>query len=145
MNSRHSALVVIIALPLCLISCKGSTEPLIPRFVAQQVPGCSASLNKTVIGDSCFSYQFHDALTMEFCMTGNCCPDSNRFSFRHSLIQDTILIVVSDTAAHLCRCTCNYLLRAEVNNLERDDYLVLCVREDYPSQYIFYSVRVRLS
>ncbi len=145
MNDRHQAFLFVLAIPLVLLACKSSTEPVTPTFLAQQVPGCIAALGKGVAVDSCFSYSFHDALVLDFCMSANCCPDSNRFAFRHSISHDTILVVASDTAAHNCRCNCSYLLHTELHSLERDEYLVLCAREDYSSQYIFYAVRVKRS
>jgi hypothetical protein len=67
-------------LAVFMFACERSTEPDAPSVVAFQVPGCGANLVKASASDSCFSYQFHDALIVDFCATANCCPDSNRFS-----------------------------------------------------------------
>lgn len=145
MTNRNPLFMAMVALSILFLSCKSSTEPVPPIFIARQVSGCNGSPGGLVAGDSCFSYQFHDALILDFCVTGNCCPDSNRFSFTHTVSRDTILVVVRDTAANLCRCTCSYLLRAELRNLDRDEYLVLCASEDDTSRFILYSERVRRS
>lgn len=110
-----------------------------------QIPGCkttglSKNSNQT---DSCFTYQFHDVLIVDFCAAGNCCPDSNRFSIKDAISNDTITVVIADTAAHLCRCLCTYILHGEFFDLPFDNYLFLVKREDYSSQAILYSVNVR--
>jgi len=145
MNNRNYALFAMFTLPLLILSCNISTEPADSTMVALQVGGCQHGLGKSISGDSCFTYQYHDALILDFCASGNCCPDSNRFSFTHRVSQDTIVVTVSDTAAHLCRCICTYLLHVEIYNLDRDEYILLCARDDYSSQYIMYSQRIRRS
>jgi len=58
--------------------------------------------------------------------TANCCPDSNRFSLSYGIRNDTITVVVVDTAAHLCRCICRYVIRGEFKDLPLDHYVFAC-------------------
>jgi hypothetical protein len=143
MKDRWSVVLAIGVLALLIPTCEQSTDPRGADVTAFQVPGCGNHLGKTAVNDSCFSYQFHDALVVEFCMNANCCPDSNRFSFRHMVSHDTIMVSVSDTAAHLCRCICNYVLHMEFPGLPGDNYVFFCTRQDYSDRVVFYSERVR--
>jgi hypothetical protein len=126
-----------------MVACERSTEPDAPSVVAFQVPGCGANLLKASASDSCFSYQFHDALIVDFCATANCCPDSNRFSFKQRISHDTIFVAIADTAAQLCNCICPYVLRMEFRDLPGDSYVFFCTREDYSDRLVFYSERVQ--
>ena len=97
------------------------------QFFAYQVAGCNHnSLGKTAINDSCFSYSFTDTLKVDFCVLGNCCPDSNRFVTNYEINSDTLFITVSDTAANLCRCICNYTIHLDISGLQSDSYLFYC-------------------
>jgi hypothetical protein len=129
-------------LAVLMAACERSTEPDAPSVVAFQVPGCGANLLKASASDSCFSYQFHDALIVDFCATANCCPDSDRFSFRHRISHDTIFVAIADTAAQLCNCICSYVLHMEFRDLPGDSYVFFCTREDYSDRLVFYSERV---
>ena len=96
-------------------------------FSSHQISGCNSSgLRKTTNEDSCFAYSFNDTLKLDFCVTGNCCPDSQRFLTDYKINSDTILVSVSDTAAHLCRCFCNYTIHVELSNLSKAKYLFVC-------------------
>lgn len=95
--------------------------------VLYQIPGCGGhGVAKTAVGDSCFSYKFIQDLVVDFCVSANCCPDSNRFQFKHEIRNDTIAVAVADTAANLCRCVCNYVIHAEFSDLPRDRYIFYC-------------------
>ena len=142
MTDRWSVVLAIGVLALLIPTCEQSTEMQSPDVRAFQVPGCGGHFLKTTASDSCFSYQFHDALVVEFCMSANCCPDSNRFSFRHRISNDTIRVTIADTAAHLCHCICDYVLHMEFRDLPGESYVFYCMREDYSSQLVFYSERV---
>jgi hypothetical protein len=142
MKDRWCVFLAIGVLALLIPTCEQSTEVPSPSVSAFQVPGCGSDFLRVTVNDSCFSYQFHDALVVEFCMSANCCPDSNRFSFRHMVSHDTILVTVSDTAAHLCHCICNYVLHMEFRDLPGDNYVFFCTREDYSDRLVFYSERV---
>lgn len=131
-----------LVLPLILLACHKSTEALPSSMVAYQIPGCASGLAGSPARDSCFSYQFDDALLMDFCAVGNCCPDSNRFSIRHSISNDSIVVTIADTAAQLCNCICPYVLHAEFYNLPRNTYWFICQRWDYSSQALLYAVFV---
>ena len=143
MADQGGFVLVLSVLAVFMLGCEGSTEPDAPDVVAFQVPGCGANLLKASATDSCFSYQFHDALIVDFCATANCCPDSNRFSFNQRISHDTIMVTIADTAAHLCRCICTYVLHMEFRDLPGDSYVFFCTREDYSSRIVFYSERVR--
>ena len=43
-------------------------------------------LNKINNDSLCFDYKFDKSLSINFCVKGNCCPDSNRFIFNYKLI-----------------------------------------------------------
>jgi hypothetical protein len=122
------------------MSCLESTNPGSRDTAAYQLPGCIRGLDKGP--DSCFSYRFQDVLVAEFCASGNCCPDSNRFLIGSVIEHDTIVVIIADTAAHLCRCNCTYRLHVELADLPLSSYLFICRREDYSSQAILYSERV---
>ena len=126
-----------------LVSCaEKSTNPGIPggQGPLYQVPGCASKpLARTRVGDSCFSYTFGKDLNVDFCLSGNCCPDSNRFALRYEVRHDTLLVVAADTAAPLCRCNCSYVIHGTFSDLPLDKYLFLCTREDYSSRLVHYS------
>lgn len=126
---------------LSVFACEETTQTSPPGVISIQVPGCQQM--RTPGLDSCFSYVFHDALTVDFCATGNCCPDSERFAFTSAFLHDTIVVTIGDTAAQLCRCTCTYALRVTFSDLPGDEYLFLCMREDYAGEAILYSQRVQ--
>lgn len=101
------------------------------KFVSYQVGGCNHnSLGKTADNDSCFAYSFTDTLKIDFCVLGNCCPDTNRFVTNYEINSDTLVVSVSDTAANLCHCICNYTIRLEIAGLENDRYLFYCNYDD---------------
>ena len=58
-----------------------NTQETQVEFSSYQIPGCNypSPLGKISLQDSCFSYSFNDTLKIDFCVLGNCCPDSNRF------------------------------------------------------------------
>jgi hypothetical protein len=132
-------------LALLVPGCNKSVEPDDSQTRIVQIPGCkSGQLGKgSAATDSCFTYQFHDALVVDFCASANCCPDSNRFLIRHEIRSDTIFVTIADTAAALCRCTCTYLLHAEFHGLAKDRYVFVCQRQDYSSKALLYAVDVR--
>lgn len=137
--------IVLALLPVvaCIFwACHKSTGPASPTVVAYQVPGCVSQLGKSGLSDSCFSYQFHEALAVDFCATGNCCPDSNRFSLNHKISSDSIIVTVADTAAHLCHCICSYVLHVEFHDLPGNSYLLICERSDYPAHTVLYAEEV---
>jgi len=107
--------------------------------VFYQIPGCQNNvLAKTTNNDSCFNYTFHQSLIVDFCVSANCCPDSDRFDLSHNNSNDTIFVAVTDTAAQLCDCICNYNIHFEKYNLLLNSYLFYCSYNDE----ILYAVRV---
>jgi hypothetical protein len=142
MKDQGSVVLVISVLCVVMLACEKSTEPTASNVIAFQVPRCQQELRKSATTDSCFSYQFHDALVVDFCAMGNCCPDSNRFSFKHMISHDTIMVTIADTARPLCNCLCTYVLHMEFPDLPGDSYVFFCTREDYSDRLVFYSERV---
>jgi hypothetical protein len=108
------------------------------RATLNQLKGCQSDLsNNATVSDSCFSYQFAKKLIVDFCLLGNCCPDSDRFSFSCEVRTDTIFVVAVDTAANLCNCLCNYVNHAEFDNLPLDHYVFYCTCSDYGNRVCY--------
>lgn len=107
-----------------------------------QISGCNKTFSRSPESDSCFTYTFGMILKFNFCVPGNCCPDSNRFSFTTGVFNDTISIVFADTADNLCRCMCNYTIEAEFKDLINDTYLVRCQRNNSAGIHTIYRERV---
>lgn len=124
---RISMLSAFVLLGLSIACKTTSTEPKEwdGQFQLVQVNGCqSGGLGKYVVGDSLFSYQFEDDLLLDFRVTANCCPDSNRFVLDQEVHGDTVTITVWDIAPDLCLCICPYLIHAEFYDMPEDKYLV---------------------
>lgn len=101
-----------------------STQPQ-ESVSLNQIPGCQhLRLNKSESSDSCFTYTFKKDLVLDFCASGNCCPDKNRFDLSSKIFNDTIQIVVKDTAQNLCKCNCNYIIHGEFKELPADRYVI---------------------
>ena len=121
---------LIISLML-VFACQDSSGPEKSFFNAKQIPGCNSSLSKSLKRQSSgFSYIFDENLNVKLELTANCCPDSNRFDYVYQLSNDTIYFTVIDTAAHLCKCICNYTVNAEIGGLTNDEYTFICVYYD---------------
>ncbi|HUI29832.1 MAG TPA: hypothetical protein VLX91_06410 [Candidatus Acidoferrales bacterium] len=104
-----------------------------------QVGGCgSHQLGKVSMWDSCFTYQFDQNLEVNFFLSGNCCPDSNRFLLSNRISNDTIFVVAMDTAAQVCNCVCNYTINAKFENLSLSHYVFYCTRAD-DSNRVYYA------
>jgi len=114
------------------ISCSDDSPTNIPseeiKFVSYQVPGCNSSysLEKSSLEDSCFTYIFNDTLKVDFCVSGNCCPDHDRFVTNYDINSDTIFVTVVDIAPDLCHCICNYVIHIEIVGLPLNSYLFYC-------------------
>lgn len=101
-----------------------------------QLDGCQrGNLSKRSEEDSCFVWSFkgHD-LTVNFCVTANCCPDSDRFMLDYNIEDNLIQVTVIDTAGNLCRCICPYLIHTEFTELPLDEYIY---KVDYNNQIIY--------
>lgn len=137
--------LIIIFLFIIFVSCKESSVSSESKVKIYQVPGCQHEiiniLNKSII-DSCFNYTFFDKLEIDFCVKGNCCPDANRFLIRSNIFKDTITISVTDTAANLCKCICNYIIHGEFESLPFDSYFVKCIQKESNDSKILYSQKV---
>lgn len=114
---------------LAITSCSDNSADTLGEvtFEAYQVGGCCGnSLAKAAYLDSCFSYSFDDILEIDFCLSGNCCPDSNRFITDYTISSDTIYIIATDIEENLCKCICPYQIHLEFTNLEYDKYVFRC-------------------
>ncbi len=138
--ARFHILIIVLMIMFC--GCEKSVSPGKNTNFVTQTPGCLSTLHASATPESCFSYQFHDVLVVDFCASANCCPDRNRFSSQYAIRNDTIAVTIADTAAHLCRCTCTYNLHAEFSELTGNQYLFVVYRQDYSSRLVFYSERV---
>ena len=76
--------------------------------------------------DSIFSYSFSQNLILDFSVTANCCPDSNRFTVGQEIRNDTIIITVLDIAKDGCYCDCVYMVHTEITDLPNYHYTVRC-------------------
>ena len=63
-------------------------------------------------------------------LSGNCCPDSDRFAMSYDVRSDSLFVTATDTAARMCLCTCSYILQAKFANLPLDRYTFVCIRPD---------------
>lgn len=145
MHSQRTTAIILFILLATVPACDNSVKPGGDPATIVELPGCkSPGLEKNaVLDDSCFSYDFHNVLTADFCIVANCCPDSNRFSIEHSFSKDTITVTVADTAARLCRCDCTHWLHAEFSDLEGDQFQFLVYLEDSSNAALLYSVRLQ--
>jgi hypothetical protein len=91
-----------------------------------QVSKCLNHFSKTssISADSCFTYSFSNSLIAEYCVSGNCCPDSNRFAFIQETGDDTLNIFVTDIEENQCHCICSYMLHSEFTGLQHNTYLL---------------------
>ncbi len=97
----------------------------------RQVGGCISKVSSTSqVGDSSFAYEFNDTLHVSFMLSGNCCPDSDRFAMSYDVRSDSLFVTATDTAARMCLCTCSYILQAKFANLPLDRYTFVCIRPD---------------
>lgn len=135
--------ILFITLLLIILKCEGTLTESGKTGNLYQITGCKNYLQKTTVVDSCFNYSFNETLKIDFCVSGNCCPDSNRFLFTTKIYSDSIIITYADTAANLCRCICNYYIHAEFENLFNESYIVKCIRIDSLTSTTTYLQRIR--
>ena len=134
MNKPYIAILVF---PLALLCCKEHssgtdasngpsftyrTSSCISSAYAKSLPGARAA----AVSDSIFTYSFTQNLVLDFSATGNCCPDSNRFTVSQEVRGDTLLVTVVDTARNLCKCMCLYLIDVQWIDLPLNRYVVRC-------------------
>ena len=141
---KTTLFTTVLLLPIiAIVACtQKSTAPAEEDIQAelQQVPGCQAfpSTQAAVPSDTCFSYLFADQLIIDFCLTGNCCPDSNRFDLSYRLSYDTIAVVAIDTAEDLCDCICTYVIHTELDHLPLDHYVFRCEQHRPDTSILWY-------
>jgi len=124
-------------------SCSDESITPVKQTVLKQIAGCNKlSLNKSGSANSCFSYSFKDNLILDFCVSGNCCPDKDRYILTSGIVGDSIFITIKDTAQNLCRCNCNYIIHSEFFSLPRSNYIVKCIRKELPEDQVIYLEQV---
>ena len=145
MKSLSFIIISLIASLILFNNCDQTTGPGGDINKIVQIPGCNSSaLNKnSSLNDSCFTYQFRGSLIADFCVTGNCCPDKDRYSTKYNIINDTIFVAVTDTAERKCMCSCNYILHAEFYNLVYNHYLFIVYNPMDSPDSVLYSIDVR--
>ena len=115
-------MLVVCILAVCQKSANSPSESRATGDLIQ-LAGCARDvLEKASDADSCFTYTFGDNLTVDFCVTANCCPDTDRFQLDYSIGAGSIQVTVLDTAENLCRCICPYLIHTEFTELSEDSY-----------------------
>ena len=144
MQTIRPSLFVLALIPIALGCSDKSTGPDASTGLIIEIPGCRQTYPNKIVPsvDSCFSYQFHDQLTVDFCIQGNCCPDSDRFSIDHAIKMDTITVTVADTAANLCRCLCRHWIHSEFSGLALDSYTFVVNQRDSLSLRPLYRVTI---
>jgi hypothetical protein len=128
---KFSMLLLSISALISFISCTENistkSEDAYIEFSSYQISGCNSSpFSKVSENDSCFDYSFDDTLKIDFCVTGNCCPDSQRFVSYYNIKSDTLFVSVVDTASRLCHCICNYKIHLELLGLTNEQYIFYC-------------------
>ena len=139
---KNLLLISVIA-SLIFLSCKNELVSSAVEVNIYQKGKCMGSGLSKLTSDSCFSYSFKENLVIDFCVTGNCCPDSNRFITSNNISNDTIKIFIKDVAPNLCRCTCKYLIHGEFSNLTSKELVINCYQWDGAKQQILYIQRVK--
>ncbi len=131
--------ICVIFTSLVFIACSDSTSPTNHSDVLfEQVPGCGNFNLPKLADDSGFSYTFDNTLKINLSLPANCCPDTNRFDYAHTINGDEINFIVIDTAAHLCKCICPYTIEIEIIDLQQDSYKFICTYDDS----VYYNERV---
>jgi hypothetical protein len=131
-------LVLLSIIFLFISGCSKGVDPELNQIVSSQATGC---LKKAQ--DSSFSYIFDNILSVDFQISANCCPDSNRFIFEHNILSDTIRLYVTDIEETLCHCTCNYGLNTMFTELPLDRYqLIIYARYKESDYQVMYSEKV---
>ena len=111
-----------------------------PSDSVVQIPGCSShGLIRLSSSDTSFAWTFTDRLVIDFCLTGDCTPDSIRFATSHSISSDTIYVVSVDTATYNQKCICVFIIHGEFENLPLDYYVVICSRVDNGVETVSYN------
>lgn len=131
MKQVHKLILLIAFLSTAaFFSCKDEITYSEVRANIFQNGKCHGSaLSKSSLADSCFSYTFSSTLTIDFCVIGNCCPDSNRFTSGFSVSESEIVIRIKDIAPNLCKCICKYMIHAEIKELKNNQYTLKCIQE----------------
>lgn len=131
---KVSKYLLFLFMVLLQYSCTTEPSENQKNFTSYQIPGCNNQnfgLSKAANNDSCFVYNFNDTLKIDFCVMGNCCPDSERFATTYEIKLDTIFVSVSDIAPDECDCICNYTIHLEFTDLQREKYLFYCDYENF--------------
>lgn len=132
--------ICVIFTSLTFVACSDSTSPTNNSEVLfKQIPGCENFYLPKSANDSGFSYTFDNSLKINLSLPANCCPDTNRFDYAYTINGDVIDFIAVDTAAHLCKCICNYTIEIAINDLQQDSYKFTCTYYDsvYYNEKVF--------
>jgi len=130
--------ILLIICSLFFLSCNDEFLQTEVSASIKQVGKCiNQGLNKTA--NDCFEYTFKDNLIIQFCVNGNCCPDTARFVSNYKINGDQITILVKDIAPNLCKCNCNYIIEADFVSILQKSYLVNCYQEKSEGNILLYS------
>lgn len=125
---KNNSLLLLLLFFIGCIEKSTETETFINIY---QFGKCNSYYFAKVSSDSlCFKYRFENSLIIDFCVNGNCCPDSNRFVFNYKIKENQIDIFVDDIAPNLCKCICNYTIHADILGLSNTKYFVKCYIKD---------------
>jgi hypothetical protein len=77
--------------------------------------------------NSMLSYSFsNDSIIIKAFFISNCCPEKNRFVTSTTLHNDSLKLMVRDTAQGLCDCPCNYEIQTIVKAFNYDTLHFAC-------------------
>ncbi len=131
--------ICVILTSLIFYTCSESTSPNNNSDILfKQVPGCGNFNLPKSANDSSFSYTFDNSLKINLSLPANCCPDTNRFDYIYTINDEEIYFIAIDTAAHLCKCICNYTIEIVINDLDKDSYQFICTYYDS----VYYNERI---
>ncbi len=130
---------------LVLNSCLQNS--LTPEFSSslKQVGKCAGNpLYKSLAStDSLFQYTFNKDLIIDFYVTGNCCPDSNRFECSSFHKEDSLIVYIKDIEENLCKCICKYKIHGEYKNITKDFITVKCIMKEKEGNRVLFIQSVK--
>ena len=128
--SKVHAFGILLCVAISMLACSeksGNPKSEKLESLIYQDGRCQRQLFRSATSeDSCFFSQFKQDILIDFCVTANCCPDTSRFQTSSAVSNDTIFIVVADTAANRCLCDCPYRIHAEFRKPLLSRYVVVC-------------------
>jgi hypothetical protein len=131
MNRTLMLIVIVVLLGSCKTDEEKKQNPELSGFTYSECGGFkSAAINRKdesemlVIKSEADGYYKFDHTNVSF----NCCLPAG-ISASLNLANDTMFLNEKETLPGNCRCLCSYDITAEINNLEKGNY-VLCLMKD---------------